>query len=511
MTPEREGERLAQHGYDSSGPQHRDRQRAVTIALTVGAAAIGAILAWLFTLSLREVEVLGAFGMCACALALDVRWVIHVRLGYLNWWGRGEHRWRANRREKLRNLTIGEGVLALVLTVTGVYFFANPGGVLQLLAAIVFLVLIFLGVEETRKLIRRPGGPPPGSDMIENCRPVEWMLHPDRIWNGKWGLDSGFEWISRQVPVGHRNKAAALLVVGMVLSTSTQAAALIGRQASRDEGGNQKSREEGRASRSHSDEAPPLPVEAESTLESSEERTYEDNCGTEIVPGDGAPEPLARQLRVAWEELSPADGCAMRARALASGSVYVAEGHCQGRFWSLGIASWRYPAAVLIEDAARAAKEILSDEEILGASPRVDVATGDFHLLFTAAGPYLLVRGQKTDGNGGPASKPESCAEIETGGEKYLMLTPGMAELWLRLNEASLLPVWPTEVGEVDEGRQEFSFHSQGGMEVASGACLTATACSARTENGELVSSSEGVRGTTVRRIVERGFDQVAP
>ncbi len=489
---------MTQLGEDPDLPPN-GRQRVLTVLGAVAAGISGAIATWLFTLSLREVEVVGALLMLLCGLTLDVRWVIHLKLGYLSWRGTRGHLWGDRERGLLSRLTVIDGGLGLALSAVGFYFFRNPGGLLQLGALVVLMMLVYVVIEATRRVIQGPGGPPPGSDVIENCRPVRYVLNPERIWNGKWGLDTIFWLVAEKAPVGHRNKAAVLLIFVLALSTATQVVALVGRTAT----DGHQAKVAGRRGESHRLAESDHTTTPEVEPISDGERTYEENCGTEVAPGDGIPEPLSRQQQIIWEELSPADGCAMRARRIADGSTYLTTGQCQGVFWSLGIASGD-AAAVLIEDAAVAARRISQSQELLGASQRHDIDAGDFHLVYTPAGPFLLIREQKTDGNGGPKSRPESCTEIKPGKERYTVVPPGMAELWLRFNEEGIVPSWPfTDAGSLSNGRRYFTFRGPAQSKLAWGSCVSPIECEVESDRGRMVSTANGVRSVTVKRILE--------
>lgn len=485
---------------DDPGSRHEGQQTLLAILLSLAGGTVVVIVTWLVSLTLREVEVVGALVMFAVGLGLDVRAGVHVKLRYLHWPGKRGQRWSRSRRRRLFWLTVVEGALALSLTIAGLHFFSHPGGIVQLATVLVLLIAVAVGIEKTRKMIREPGGPRPGSDAIEQCRPVRAILNPERAWNGKWGLDTIFRLVTDRAPIGHRSKAAVLLIVGLCFALLTQAGAVVGHLATQGRHSGDGAIETGRRGNDGGTKS-----EGEGSDEggstSSRERTYEDNCGREIVPGDGAPKLLRGELHDAWYALSPADGCALRAARIAGGLAYMVEGQCRGRFWSIGIGSWDHPAAVLIEYAALAAREIQRHQLLLGASRRVDLVEGDFHLVYTPLGPFLLIRKQKTDGYGGPNKKPESCTEIERGGEKYEVLSPGMAELWIRFSEESGVPAWPSV--DSSESRESFVLRDASGNELASGYCVSPARCELDSEGVHMTSSSPEIESVTVGRIVE--------
>lgn len=131
-------------------------------------------------------------------------------------------------------------------------------------------------------------------------------------------------------------------------------------------------------------------------------------------------------------------GCPTRARPT-GGGAYLIDGERQGEFWSMAVASPQYPAAVLLEPAAKSARWIAPSRSWWGP-PREDIGAGDFHVLFTAIGPCVMVREEKTDGEGGLESPPERCYEVEPARSRYTVLSPGAAELWIRFNKSPQRP-----------------------------------------------------------------------
>lgn len=465
---------------------------AVISAITAFLAAIlGACLAKFFDLSIHEVEELAALGLLVYGTGLFVRWVVHVRLHYLWFRGQADAEWEAWKRRKLRVLTIFAGALAAVVIAAGCHFLAQPGHLFQLVATVVLLIAVWLEVEATRETIE-VGGPPCGADVIEQCEPIRKLLDPKKIWNGKWGLDTFWDLVTVKMPVGHRSKLAVFLIVGLLSAATTQAGAMVARRISEHQ--HQSSEKS-----AHHELAPAQPeaeVPAPRVPEASGPHTYADTCGTEVTPGDGLPEPLRAEMKRAWEEVSPAAGCAQRARSDRSGRAFLIRGECRGRSSSLGIASWEYGAAILLENASIGAEQVAGETEIVGASARADIANGDFQLIYTPEGPYLLIRAQKTDGHGGVDRAPTDCADIKPGKETYEVLTPGMAELYLRFNRG-VEKAWPTSVDRQSGGGFDLVSATGGGV-VAHAVCPSRTECLLAGGEIELAATAADIDEVTV-------------
>ncbi|MDQ2631989.1 MAG: hypothetical protein M3Y75_13605 [Actinomycetota bacterium] len=472
-----------------------DRAALLAALAAVVAAIIGSLTLWFLGRSLRELEAIAALMLLGCGLLFDFRVGIHLKLGYLWFKGNVEKGWTKAKRRRLCFLTISNIALSLTATVAGVYYLQHPGRFWQLGVTLVLMILIGGLIESTRRLIEE-GGPKCGADVIENCGPVAAFLHPDRSWNGKWGVDSGVRVISNKIPIGKRNKAAVLLILGLMFSLLTQTGVVVGRMVK----GSDPPPSGNHAPRQHNQKGSSLAASGTDEEDSPEKASGGNPCGTEVTPGDGAPEPLRAEIRRVWEEKAPASGCARRAQPNPSESAYIVEGECQGLPWSLGIASWDRGTAVLLEAASAAARRIGRHQELIGASDRIDLAGGDFHVVHTPIGPYLLVREHKTDGEGGLTKLPESCADIERGKEGYLILSPGMAELWVRFG-AEVAATWPALSGD----GSEFSFQGIDDEPLAWGSCKSPVACEVHGSGVEMESSPTGIQQVTVVTVLETG------
>ncbi len=487
-----EGDNLDQQ---QSGAQKPDRAILVALLIALAAAAFGSITLWFLGRSLAEIEALAALMLLCCGLLFDLRWGVHVRLKYLWFRGKAAQGWTKEKRRRLCALTLVNISLSVATTAAGTNYLLSPGRYWQIGVTLGLLVLLTAVVEATRRVIE-VGGPSCGADVIENCRPVRWFLGPERTWNGKWGVDAWVGKATNLIPVGRRSKAAVVLVVGLVFSFLTQSGVVVGRVI---KGTDRDSTNNHAAQSKYSGGSISRPQTGEAPAAGASPAT--DPCQGAVTPGEGAPEPLKAQIRRAWEEKAPASGCAGRAHPNASGTAYIVKGSCLGQAWSLAIGSWEGGAAVLLEDAASAARSIAEHHELDGASERIDLGGGDFHLVFTPIGPYLLIREQKTDGNGGLEGTPLTCAEIEPGKEQYVVLPPGMAELWVRFGREVAVS-WPEWTGQ--RGR-EFVFRGLAREELAAGSCSSPVRCRVEGLGREMESSAVGVQDVTVLAVLEAG------
>jgi hypothetical protein len=472
----------------------------LTLALAV-AGAFGAKMAAAFTIAALE-EAEAIIYICA-GVILAGRWGVHVKIGYLWWEGVRSEGWTAGKRRYLRRLTVAGGLLSLCLIAVGYFFYVHRTGWVQLVVTAALALLVGLLMTETMRLIDNPGGPPRGSDVIEECRPVRWFLRSARYWERLWGVKHAIRFIVDKLPTDHMSRLAMMIVVALLVALAFQGTAVGLRLGGvkdpaphhKSEGAKGEAAHE-RVERQQWATDATDPAEIEPTLVT---------CRRDISPGDGAPEPLKRELRGAWNDIGPAIGCPTRARPTGSGGAYAIYGQCAGRYWSLDVASRRYGAAVLLDPAAEPARAIAASEGLSGASPRRTLGEGDFQLLHTPVGPYVLIRQGKTDGNGGLEGPPDDCAEVKRAKARYSVLPPGIAELWIRFNEEAMR-AWPDrDTSWLDDDLTHFTFHNYGGTTVARTFCESAIVCELNARGIHMTSSAAGVRTVTVRRVLEFG------
>ncbi len=432
-----------------------------------------------------RLERLSAFAAATVGALLICRFILRLGNGYTNWDGDGATDWGLSELRRLRRYTICDAILSTAFFALGLLFLLDHSGIPQLLVLSVgaFAILILSG--RTRRLIKR-GGPPPLASL------------PDR-WTWIGDLTAGR--FSRR----HSRAVALVMVAALWSSFLFQGTAL----ALRVIAGGPLPPDVSRPRRSQvdpgTDRLDPSPGDGEdASSENTPTSKLDRLCGVQVQAGDGLPPKLRQQFRVAWEEPSPADGCAGRARLLDHGT-YVANGLCGAELRAFGIVSPSHDAVVLLEGAADVARQLAGHEELLGASPRRDLGGGDFHLLYTTIGPFLAIREEKTDGNGGTEHAARTCYEIEPGGAPYELLPPGMAELLVRFNEG-VLPSWPSRDPDRDrDGLKFFSLHTPDGVEVARAWCSSDSECELRSGAYRIHSTPFGARTVTVSRLLLSG------
>lgn len=209
---------------------------------------------------------------------------------------------------------------------------------------------------------------------------------------------------------------------------------------------------------------------------------YADVCGTEVTPGDGAPEPQSTALHDLWlgGHWSAGvgafiGGCAERAHRLPSGAWY-AIGRCRGVVQSVGIAWEEVPPRLLLGQAARFAHTWLADETLLDASPRTAVRQGDLYVVDTVDGSYVLVRSQLTAGKGEPTGGG-TCNSSKSTGARYETVVPGLVDSWLTVAHDEW--AWPLELARDASGNRRFAFRRPAPDDrvIATATCTSDVAC----------------------------------
>lgn len=415
------------------------------------------------------------------AVFLLVRFCLRTRDGYLKWVGNQKNGWTYRKRRKLRRWTLTDGTLSLALLGATIYFYLYPAGAWQLLPLVPVIGAILILANKTKRLIT-PNGPPPLSKEIQDC-----------------GLLNDL--IGRVFPPYASKILAVMIVASLWFSVLSEGAAVALRllktgsdHVRAAQKGHQEHRSHNHGESSAGQSTTVLMVENPPTLD--------ELCGTSLHALDAAGEPYRRELLAAWASWSPADGCPARTERLPADTTLVF-GACQGSPRSLGIVSELHKASILLEDAATKARAISRESQLRGASPRIDMAGGDFHVLFTRIGPYLLIREEKTDGEGATSGAPLRCTDIHPGGEEYTVLPPGMAELYGRFNQA-VMPTWPSAAPS-DDGSQRFVLHTASGIQVAEAWCETPLRCKLESEYTRMRSGEVGIGVVTGHWIFSYG------
>jgi hypothetical protein len=241
-----------------------------------------------------------------------------------------------------------------------------------------------------------------------------------------------------------------------------------------------------------------------------DEPTYEELCPGGTKPGKPAPKPWGDALYSLWLGESGAGaiegGCAQPAHPVAGHPhVWVAEGVCEGSLRSFGISVDGRPASLVYQQAAVFARDKAREGVLLGASPRTDLRDGDFYLLQSERGPYVLIRSRKATGSTTEDDAPRRCADYTSDNYPYTAIPPGLIRIWLRISRWQL--VWPV----LDEGgestAQGFAFiGADTGEVLAHAECELPTVCTATFNDRSLVTlSSAAIPLESILRVVRGG------
>jgi hypothetical protein len=221
--------------------------------------------------------------------------------------------------------------------------------------------------------------------------------------------------------------------------------------------------------------------------------TYEELCPGGKQPGRPAPEPWGSLLYALWlgnEWVEGAGaieaGCAQTARrARGHPNLWLAYGVCGGARRSLGLADPHGTLSLLYQEAARFASAQERAGRLRGASPRIDVASGDLYLVHTTTGTYALVRSRKARGSTAATRAPRRCEDYTSENYPYTRVPPGLVWLWLSIAEDEW--VWPELDTGSDPSGHRFAFvGEEGGGVVAHAYCSSDLRCEATFDRREL-------------------------
>jgi hypothetical protein len=238
--------------------------------------------------------------------------------------------------------------------------------------------------------------------------------------------------------------------------------------------------------------------------------TFEELCPGRGEPGRPAPKPWGEALYGLWLGESGAGaieaGCTRPAhQAEGQPHIWVAEGVCEGSLRSFGISVKGRPPSLLYQQAARFALAKERDGMLIGASPRKNLRAGDFYLVQTEIGPYILIRPQKATGSTTESDAPRRCEDYTSDNYPYTAIPPGLIRLWLRISHWQL--TWPVldEGGESNPRSFAFIGAESGGL-VADAECDGPTFCTA-SFNGQALStpSAENLSLEAILRVLRGG------
>jgi hypothetical protein len=475
---------------------------------------------------LRMVDVTSspALGRVASLLMVGVgvlaggRVLVHLRDRYWQWQGAPDREWTVRDRHALNGFVVVDSLVALVLIGCGAWFFMQPDNWLELgLFTVLALATIVASVETVG--LAAKGGLPRGSETIGNCFAVRWVRKATKAFYPlpRVRRIDVFVWETRT----HVTRVSGLVIVIVLLllgGALSQAVAVAPQvkhylsQPLRPKQGGQDSGSIGAPSLAQAAPPParpriPLQSGVATTITQPGPRlaapppTYDQLCGTALSPGDGAPPQEAAALKQAWFQLGGAvAACAERAQLVTgSSNVYYALGQCDGRPRSIGVVGPDQAAVMLLDEPAALARRMALEGTLRGASARTPIGDGDFQIVDTVAGSYVVIRRQVTDGHGGLRGVPERCADIQSSAAaEYVTVPPALVGLWLQLGRLGR-PTWPAiDPARSAMGDTAFDFYASDSVEpVATGSCSSPTSCQLRADGIVWTTTSGGATVTT--------------
>lgn len=193
---------------------------------------------------------------------------------------------------------------------------------------------------------------------------------------------------------------------------------------------------------------------------------YQSTCPTPTAASSTTSSLALRQLRDAWDEVGTVDtGCpgpvysASRYRELVA-----SDGHLGGALKSLGVAD-SDRAIVLFGQPAIVVHKLLSGKNLQNVPTHLLVGGGDFYLINTTTGTFVLVR--KTP----PYSETEEPTGTNQSGEDYVVLSPSAATAWLAAMRETRGWLWPAVSTKLGAKRQTFVFVTTHSAAVARASC----------------------------------------
>lgn len=215
-------------------------------------------------------------------------------------------------------------------------------------------------------------------------------------------------------------------------------------------------------------------------------------CGT--YDGRPAPAPEREEIVAVFEEAGVGQtGCPEAPEEVGDHSeVWIASARCGTELRSLVTTGPEYLPALLYQQAAGFARARGREGVLLGASDRHPVRGGDFYVVDTTMGSYVLIRRRPSNGERGGENQDSSSSPCEAPSEGnflYTVVPPGLIALWLEAVEegAWLFPV--SDSANVNGGTFEFLADYPAREALAHASCANALECMLRVD-GETRRSS---------------------
>ncbi|WP_027004806.1 hypothetical protein [Conexibacter woesei] len=456
------------------------RRRRVAIAATAFSAG-GVVLRWSHALSTAGLTRYGAAANVALGLIVLGRGVVHLAGGYWNHRAVANPNWTAYRRRCLNTLDASEIAGGLYLLAVGVALLLSEPHPWRALALTLPAWPVGWLIADRKIVLADLGHLPTGTEIVRACPRITAARG-----NVMGRLDSDrINQIDQRLFANERSPRAfsALVIVWFVIlsgSCGAQAMALApsvkkwfahvkhnddALQGGKHGGGNAPRHRGSSASTTTAPQTTtPLPAVPDPAPPEGDTCAIPAGSGVggdrqEAQAGDTYKQARAG-LAMAWATIGgPTLGCPGLAVRVGRTEVFTVLGVCQadGTTRALGVVGPNHPAAVLLANPKAAIDPVAeglrfaADGTLLGVSERTPIATGDFQIIFTTAGTWVLVRSVLSDGGGGVKSEPRRCADVEPGGKQYVELPPALARGWVTASAALRTTSWPTRDPAKDE------------------------------------------------------------
>jgi hypothetical protein len=487
------------------------------------AGATASALATIAALSIRltgqvssdQLARIAAVAMLVWGILYGGRVIVRVYMGYWQYTPKRSWPWTERQRRALSALLVADGVLSLALIAVGCWFIAeSPGTWLQIGVSSALATFVAASAHSTLKLARA-GGLRRGTDAVFKCRAVRWLRENMKIWKSFPGVAKLDSWLWARTSKDQVSGLVMVIVLGLALMPLANAAGAIQIVLQTPEIGTQTTPTTTTAPTATTATTPPpaatTTVAKPAPPPPARQLSYEDLCGA-VPPARGAAnDQQQNELERAWRLIGAiVAGCRGSTQLVAgTDDTYYVLGQCGGNpFPSVAVTSPEHPAVVLLEGWATFAKEMITAGRLRGASAHVLIGSGDFQIVYTDAGAYILIRREISDGQGGFRHKPQSCADLEPATQAPVRLPPGLADLWLRYAQRYKQPSWPVRNPALDRnGRRAFEFRSADGRNarIAVGSCAGPTECELHSSTVSWRSMDHEAEPLTTDRVLSFG------
>lgn len=480
------------------------------VALTLIGASIG-LDQTLLSIPSDGVAIWAAVALLVTGIASGCRNLIQRKIGYGCWfdpnpawttvvaffhdWENPDPGWTAARRDRLSRLTATNGGIAIALVAAGCWFLAHPDNWVQLGATICLGCPFVAATFTTNDLLHAPGAPPRATDRIEQCRPVSaTRRRVEEMKTAAPFLLRAYNVLVSRTPRKELSGCAVVLMLMFPMIAGAHLVALapkvvqtiVPHKAAPEHRRVAPPRPTPRVPPRARRPAPPVAVPRPLAPSNAHAPSYEDRCGRTVEPGADAPPVQRADLRRVWLAFGgDVAGCADTARRVPGTDVYYVLGYRDGGFVAIAVAAPGRPAALLLGPPAELARRLAEAGQLRGASEREHIGEGDFHVIDTNAGAWVVIRND------------------DSSDSAYVQLPPGLADLWLRYNER-FEPTWPQQAGS--SGQFVFYEESDVTHKVATGFCVGDTRCELRAPGiAWTAADTMSTQAVTVERVLQSG------